>query len=113
MDNITHSIIGLGVGELLHRSLPPEPDAGRHGTRHRLLLVSCAVASNLPDLDLFLTRLLPDPLGYLLNHRGHTHTLLSAVRRALILGALLWLFWPAARALLRARARGGWGLGAA
>jgi len=112
MDNITHSIIGLGVGELLHRSLPPEPDAGRHGTRHRLLLVSCAVASNLPDLDLFLTRLLPDPLGYLLNHRGHTHTLLFAVPQALMLAALLWLFWPAARALLRASAPARWGLAA-
>src|SRR5471030_298647 len=112
MDNITHSIIGLGVGELLHRSLPPEPDAGRHSTRHRLLLVACAVASNLPDLDLFLTRLLPNPLGYLLNHRGHTHTLLFAVPQALMLAALLWLFWPAARALLRASAPARWGLAA-
>jgi len=112
MDNITHSIIGLGVGELVHRSLPPEADAGRHGTRHRLLLVSCAVASNLPDLDMFLTRLLPDPLGYLLNHRGHTHTLLFAVPQALILAALLWLSWPAARALLRASAPARWGLAA-
>ncbi|MES2114567.1 MAG: metal-dependent hydrolase, partial [Pseudomonadota bacterium] len=102
MDNITHTVVGLGVGELLERSLPQEADSVRARTRRRLLLVSCALASNFPDLDLFLTGLLPDPLGYLLNHRGHTHTLLYALPQALALAALLWLCWPAARALLRA-----------
>jgi inner membrane protein len=102
MDNITHSLVGLGVGELVHRSLPPEADARHHGTRRRLLLTGCALASNFPDLDLLLTRLLPAPLGYLLNHRGHTHTLLWAVPQALLLCALLWLLWPGARALLKA-----------
>lgn len=101
MDNITHSIIGFGVGELVHRSLPGEADDSSQRVRHRLLLVSCALASNFPDLDLFLTGLLPDPLGYLLNHRGHTHTALLALPQALLLAALLWLCWPAARALLK------------
>lgn len=102
MDNLTHSIIGFGVGEVVHRSLPAEADTLAQRVRHRLLLVSCALASNFPDLDLFLTRLLPDPLGYLLNHRGHTHTALWAVPQALLLAAVLWLCWPSARALLRA-----------
>jgi inner membrane protein len=101
LDNLTHSIIGFGVGELVHRSLPDEADERAQRVRHRLLLVSCALASNFPDLDLFLTRLLPDPLGYLLNHRGHTHTVLWALPQALLLAALLWLCWPSARALLR------------
>lgn len=102
MDNITHSIIGFGVGELVHRCLPDEDDERSQRVRHRLLLVSCALASNFPDLDLFLTRLLPDPLGYLLNHRGHTHTVLWALPQALLLAALLWLCWPSARSLLKA-----------
>jgi inner membrane protein len=102
MDNITHSIIGFGVGELVHRSLPDEVDERSQRVRHRLLLVSCALASNFPDLDLFLTRLLPDPLGYLLNHRGHTHTVLWALPQALLLALLLWLCWPSARSLLKA-----------
>lgn len=101
MDNITHAVVGLGVGELVQRSLPPEPDHAGQRTRHRLLLAACALASNFPDLDLFLTHLLPAPLGYLLNHRGHTHTVLYALPQALLLVALLWLCWPAARALLR------------
>ncbi len=101
MDNITHSVVGLGVGELVQRSLPPEPDDSGQRTRHRLLLAACALAGNFPDLDLFLTHLLPAPLGYLLNHRGHTHTVLYALPQALLLVALLWCCWPNARALLR------------
>lgn len=101
MDNITHSIIGFGVGELVHRSLPREADDSAQRVRHRLLLVSCALASNFPDLDLVLTGLLPDPLGYLLHHRGHTHTALLALPQALLLAVLLWLCWPSARALLK------------
>jgi inner membrane protein len=101
LDNITHSIIGFGVGEVVHRSLPAEADSVAQRVRHRLLLVACALASNFPDLDLFLTKLLPDPLGYLLNHRGHTHTVLWALPQAVLLAALLWLCWPAARSLLR------------
>jgi len=110
MDNITHSVVGLGVGELVQRSLPPEPDDAGQRTRHRLLLAACALAGNFPDLDLFLTHLLPAPLGYLLNHRGHTHTVLYAVPQALLLVALLWVCWPAARALLRRSAHARRGL---
>jgi len=109
MDNLTHTMVGLGVGELVHRCLPAETDPGQHGLRRRLLLTACALASNFPDLDLLLTKTLPAPLGYLLQHRGHTHTVLYALPQALLLCALLWLLWPAARGLLKrsAPARGG------
>lgn len=113
MDNITHSVVGLGVGELVQRSLPPEADPARHRTRHRLLLTACAVASNFPDLDLLFTRLAPSPLGYLLHHRGHTHTLLYLLPQALLLFALLWALWPNARALLRESRAARCGLGIA
>ena len=112
MDNLTHSIIGFGAGELLHRSLPRELEDGAQRVRHRLLLVSCALASNFPDLDLVLNNLLPAPLGYLLHHRGHTHTALLAIPQALLLAALIWLLWPSARALLKASATARWGLAA-
>jgi inner membrane protein len=113
MDNITHSFVGLGVGELVQRSLPAEADPARQRTRHRLLLTACAAASNFPDLDLFLTHLLPAPLGYLLHHRGPTHTLLYAVPQAMLLLALLWALWPNARRLLRASRPARLGLGLA
>ena len=102
MDNISHSLAGIAAGELLHRSLAPEPDAHAQSLRRRILLVACGIAGNLPDLDLVLSGLLPAPLGYLLHHRGHTHTLLYLAPQALLLIALVWLLWPAARRLLRA-----------
>lgn len=113
MDNLTHSLAGLALGELTHRLLPPEADAGRAGTRRRLLLACAAIASNFPDLDLVLTPLAAEPLGYLLHHRGHTHTLLYALPQALLLLAAIWLLWPAARALLRASPQARLGAGAA
>lgn len=97
MDNLSHSVAGLLAGEILHRSLPAEAGAERGRIRHRLLLTGCCLASNFPDLDLLYTRVLPPPLGYLLHHRGHTHTIAGALPQAL----LLWLLWPAARRLLR------------
>jgi inner membrane protein len=100
MDNLSHSVVGLAVGELVQRSFAPEPDPLDQHLRRRLLVAACWAASNFPDLDIVLTRLLPRPLGYLLHHRGHTHTLLYAVPQALLLMALIWLLWPAARRLL-------------
>jgi inner membrane protein len=104
MDNLTHSLVGLALGELTHRMLPAEPDPARAGTRRRLLLSCGALASNFPDLDLVLTGLAPEPLGYLLHHRGHTHTLLFALPQALLLLVALWALWPSARTLLRSSA---------
>ncbi|MFL6672680.1 MAG: metal-dependent hydrolase [Massilia sp.] len=101
MDNLSHSVVGLALGELVERSLPPEPDPLRQRTRRKLLLLSCWAASNLPDLDLVLTPLAERPLGYLLHHRGYTHTLLGALPQAIALLALAWLLWPTARRLLR------------
>jgi inner membrane protein len=101
MDNLTHSVVGLGVGALIDRSLPAEPNQERRRIRSRMLLMIGCLASNFPDLDLVLTPLLDAPLGYLLHHRGHTHTLLAAIGEALLLLALVWLLWPAARRLLR------------
>lgn len=113
MDNLSHALSGLAAGELLQRSLPAEPTPQAQGLRRRMLLAACALAANLPDLDLILTPLLPAPLGYLLHHRGHTHTLLYALPQALALIALVWLLWPGARRLLRASATARTGLVAA
>ena len=113
VDNLSHALAGLAAGELLQRSLPAEPTAQAQSQRRRMLLASCALAANLPDLDLVLTPLLPAPLGYLLHHRGHTHTLLYALPQALALIALVWLLWPNARRLLHASAAARAGLVAA
>ena len=100
MDNFSHSVASLLAGEILHRSLPASANAGENGLHRRLVLTACTLAGNFPDLDLFLAPLLPAPLGYLLHHRGHTHTILYALPQALLLAALLWLLWPRGRRLL-------------
>jgi inner membrane protein len=105
MDNLTHSVVGLGIGALVDRSLPDEPDSESQRMRTCMLLVIGALASNFPDLDLITTKLLEPPLGYLLLHRGHTHTLLGALAELIVLLAGIWLLWPGARGLLRTSAR--------
>lgn len=100
MDNISHSMVGLYLGEVIHQALPADPDVERQKSRRRLLLTSGLVASNLPDLDLVFSNLLPAPLGYLLHHRGHTHTFLFLIPQAILFFALLMLF-PGVRKSLR------------
>lgn len=101
MDNMTHSLVGLALGELVERALPAPRDAVQGRTRRATLLLTGLLSSNFPDLDLVLTPLLPAPLGYLIHHRGHTHTLLYALPQVALLLALTWLLWPAARRLLQ------------
>lgn len=85
MDNLSHSVVGLAAGELTHR----------------LLLLACWLSSNFPGFDLLFTHLPLSPLGYLLHHRGHTHTLLHALPQALLIWGLISALWPAACMLLK------------
>ena len=86
MDNITHSLAGMVLAEaacVARRETRQEVRAAAY-------LVS-ALANNLPDIDVVYSSLLgPKPLGSLLHHRGHTHTLLVALPGAWLLGVLLW-----------------------
>jgi inner membrane protein len=54
------------------------------------------IAANLPDLDLAYSWITPSPIGYLLHHRGHTHTVVGLLALAIGLIAAYWLF-PAVR----------------
>jgi inner membrane protein len=91
VDNVTHALLGAALAEVALPRDAPRP-------LRRVFTVVGIVAANLPDLDVVLTGLSPDPLGNLLHHRGHTHTILGLVVQALVLGALLAL-WPAVRRL--------------
>ncbi len=53
----------------------------------RIFVGAGLIAANLPDLDLLYSGITPAPLGYLLHHRGHTHTVpgLAALAVGLIL----------------------------
>lgn len=81
MDNITHSLVGLTAGELLYqaasRKAPSRP------LRFALWIISL-VTNNLPDLDFLYTGITGGKLGYLLHHRGHTHTFAAGLLESAI-----------------------------
>jgi len=94
VDNLTHSLVGAALAELAL------PDGAPPATR-RLFLAAGVVASNFPDLDLLYVGITPPPLGYLLHHRGHTHTLVELLAQVALL-ALLCHLLPATRRLAAA-----------
>jgi inner membrane protein len=91
VDNVTHALLGAALAEIAL------PRAAARPVR-RVFLAAGIVAANLPDLDVVLTGLTPEPLGNLLHHRGYTHTVVGLVAQGLVLCGLLWL-WPAVRRL--------------
>lgn len=94
MDNLTHTLIGLVAGEVAARVTPGDRAGLTADSRRTTLLALGMVGGNLPDIDLLwsMTPSHGDKLGYLLHHRGYTHTLLGCVAlAALLYGATL--FW--------------------
>ena len=88
MDNITHSLVGVALADL---------SIGRTSKAQRSLFVGAGIiAANLPDIDLAYAAITPSPLGYLLHHRGHTHTVLGLAGLAVALLLAYW-FFPAVR----------------
>jgi inner membrane protein len=103
LDNITHSLVGLvaadGVLALRARwssarGTAPVDRPPSSALAGATLLVS-VLANNAPDLDFLYRRITPGKLGYLLHHRGHTHTLLAALPLAVLSLAVTsaWLRW--------------------
>ncbi len=80
VENLTHSLLGATLAEL---ALP----SGATTPQRRIFFTTGIIAANLPDADLLYSRIMPPPLGYLLHHRGHTHTLAGLIPLALLLGA--------------------------
>ena len=89
MDNLTHSLVGATLAEL---ALP----AGAPRATRRTFFIAGIVAANLPDADLVYTSITPPPLGALLHHRGHTHTMAGLVVLGLAMAAI-WML-PSLRA---------------
>jgi inner membrane protein len=99
MDNLTHALAGIVAAEvaLEIRRRRTGKDAGKTLTRAAWL--ASAGANNVPDLDFIYTGVIERPLGYLIHHRGHTHTLLLAPLLALLpwLASLALERWSARR----------------
>jgi inner membrane protein len=79
VDNVTHAFIGAAMAEC---AVP----RGALARTRAVFIVAGVVAANSPDVDLLYTGLTEAPLGYLLHHRGHSHTLPGLAA----LGLLIW-----------------------
>ncbi|HEY3493368.1 MAG TPA: metal-dependent hydrolase [Polyangiaceae bacterium] len=86
MDNVTHALAGLLLAEAVLGTLEARGERVSPSFRRRAWFVS-ALTNNLPDFDFLYTGITEGKLGYLLHHRGHTHT----VGAALVFGAVTFL----------------------
>ena len=83
MDNITHSLVGVLIGA---RAASKEEKA------FWWIVGASVVANNFPDADVLYASRLSQPLGTLLHHRGHTHTLLGAAACGVVCAILIFVF---------------------
>lgn len=100
MDNVTHSLGGMLLADAVC-----ELSGARRELRPAAYWIA-ALASNLPDIDVVYSSLLgPSPLGSLLHHRGHTHTLVFALPAAWLLGWIGFRWFSQRRPSATARER--------
>ncbi|MBX7192974.1 MAG: metal-dependent hydrolase [Sandaracinaceae bacterium] len=92
MDNVTHTLAGIVVAEAALELRRRRTGREASPALTRAAWLASALGNNVPDLDFVYAGIIERPLGYLLHHRGHTHTLLLAPLLALLPFAVaLWL----------------------
>jgi inner membrane protein len=84
VDNVTHAFVGAAMAEVaLPRDAAPRLRAAAIGVG--------VIAANAPDVDLLYTRITEPPLGYLLHHRGHSHTLAGLIVLFALIASAAWI----------------------
>jgi inner membrane protein len=96
MDNVTHALAGLLLADATVALAERRARRPASPSLRRVAAVVGVLTAELPDVDVFYAGpvLGLGRLGYLLHHRGHTHTVVFAVLAALVV-------WAAALALAR------------
>lgn len=84
MENLTHSLVGAALAEV---ALP----AGATRAQRSIFFIAGVLAANLPDGDLLYSNIMSPPLGYLLQHRGYTHTIVGCLVLACVVGAFAFI----------------------
>jgi inner membrane protein len=89
MDNVTHALAGCLVAAAAVQSTERRDGALSPAFRWGAYTLG-VVTAELPDADLFYSGAWTGmgKLGYLLHHRGHTHTVLFAIASALVVWGL-------------------------
>lgn len=103
MDNITHTLIGIAVGETAIQVRAKRAQGFQSYLRPFYWLASI-VGNNIPDSDVFLSPLLSlEKISNLLLHRGYTHTFIGALPQTLFFILGLWLYARAKKIFLPAK----------
>ena len=102
MDTLTHTLAGLVLGECAARSIPTSRSTLHLEQRRGLFIALLTVGSNLPDSDFLYSLVTGSKLDYLLQHRGHSHTVFGLLAAAALLFAAGWTWlrrahWQASR----------------
>ncbi len=100
MDNVTHGLAGLLLADITIAAVERRTgQATPRGFRRAAVLLGI-VAAEFPDADLLYSGdvLGMGKLGYLLHHRGHTHTVVFAILIALVLWGVVLLLRRESRA---------------
>ncbi len=92
MDNVTHALAGMLLADATVEALTPRGSRPDPAFRNRARWAS-AIANNLPDLDFLYRGITPGRVGYLLHHRGHTHTCLVGMALGLVSFLVLRRVW--------------------
>lgn len=91
MDNITHSLIGISLADLLLKTSKKEKSAEDFTRFFYSVWIVAFLANNFPDLDYIVSLVLSHRrMNWLLHHRGFTHTLVFAPLQACVVVGLFW-----------------------
>jgi inner membrane protein len=93
VDNISHTLVGLMLGEALHHFTPASTAGLAPESRRAAGIGLMVLGSNLPDADFIYPALTGSRLDYLLEHRGHTHTIVGALLISVLMLGAVWLWF--------------------
>jgi inner membrane protein len=87
MDNLTHSLFGAAIAEVY---VEKKFKQSAFRPPKNIFYFFSIFANNCPDLDLLFGLIDNSTLGYLLNHRGWTHTIVGTLPQTLLLMGFAW-----------------------
>jgi inner membrane protein len=93
MDNVTHSLAGLLIAEVGGRIRARQTGTEPSNRFRAFAAISSLLTANLPDADLLYSGTGGERLGYMLHHRGHTHTVIGVLLGAVLMWGTTSLIW--------------------
>ncbi len=89
MDNLTHSLFGAAIAEVYVENKFKNSAFRPH---KNIFYFFSIFANSCPDLDLFFGLIDNSSIGYMLNHRGWTHTVAGTIPQIFLLMGAAWMW---------------------